>query len=570
MSALRGALGSPTPAEFRVIDLFRGLWRRKLWILGPVLVACALMAVWDLRKAPVYRGSVLGEVLVNEDFTSFEQGEQALREVAGLEIYLDSAPFRADLEAREPEWFGDLSDIGAEVKPDTDIFAIWVDTNTRGAAAPLADAALELVVERSIDEQTALAAEREASFRQRAESLNAEIDALTAEIDALAIRQAQTSAAVEALSPDEEVEVVDGEPVPVDQAAQDAIGDELEELIFTQRSDDNQVALIGRRRNSLIESQQDLLSAAQGQVAVAELATGDFARRSEARAPGGIYSPKLFRDLAGAALAGLAVGLALAMYRTWGERRVRDRRDIEIAAPGLPTIEASGSLGVEAVALAGARSVVDNRRMTIAVVALDVDRSLVHRFLAGLAEAGSPTGWKALVLDTEATTSPGLRQYLAGRKSGAMTLDDVVETGPHGLAQTSWGTDKPSELLLHPTLPGQLKSHLNASYGLLLIPCTDPRHSAAALGYAAMADAVILLAAPGNTELRDLRETVGQLEVVRSTIVGVAIVDDAQGAGSGVAAPLLVVDEDTVRPPRWRNREGVGLAGEDQREVGSR
>jgi polysaccharide biosynthesis transport protein len=513
---------------FGLAELLRVFARRWRWIVGSVIVLLGLALFLSLQQNKVYSASTKLLLRTVADETALITDPNARvaffadRQINNQMQVIESAAVRAVVEE---EFDGDLDvgDVSAEVTQlASDGVELTVKSEDPEVAAELANLYAENYIEYSrnekldsLEQANALLIERTAEVTARREVIAAPITAIDAQI--------QASGSTPALQAERLL-------------LQQELAAELEPL-------DELIALYTRTQETLALS--------------AGLAPSDVAQvLSPATTPGSPDSPKPIRDGAIGAMAGIAIGLALALAREFLDQSIRTTDDLERVLKGryplLGVIPEVSSKEIAVVAGPGSHTVVAEayRALRTSVRFAELDRPIkVLQITSGSAGEGKTTtaanlarmltqaGHRVAVAccDLRRPTihnllgvpgAPGLAEVVVGERQLADAIsqvDSLTYVLPAGASPPN-----PSELLgssRAERVIGALADEMD--YTVIdtppVLPVTD------AIVVSRLADATLVVVRAGGTTRRELDHTIAALEQASAPIIGIVLNRAGQG-----------------------------------------
>jgi capsular exopolysaccharide synthesis family protein len=542
-----------TPTDVRRVA--RVVWRRKAWVILPVLLAVAGSLFMTRRAARVYaaasRVSIAESVqFATVDFAINSSPKSPEREMATQLQIVTSPAVVQGVRDRLGTRARRISSVRATPIGDTDIIGITVQSTDPSVAADGANSFADVYISQRRDRNVAALNDKKKELDTVAETQRQQIADLDAQIASLdkRIAQLQDELGISANPP-----AVPAPPGSPEKRAELA-------TLTTQRNS------LSTQRNDLSASYQTLKTRSQ-QLDVAAAVERDNGAQviAQADVPSKPISPQPRRDAALAAAFGLVLGLGLGFGRDALDDRIRFPEDLERAAPQLSVLASIPKV---------ARSRRKGRRSVIALdapnsAAAEAYRSLrtgiefarthmplevivVTSAVAGegksttavnLAVSLAQAGFKVVLIDGDfrrpalagalgVDAGDGLTSVLLKRNTLDQALQTIPLAGEQSLKLLAPGPvpANPSDVLAWPAV-GAIVDQLKAMADYVIIDTPPVLPLSDALVVARWADGVLLSAHTRVTRRRRLDKALDKME-------------------QGLSAPILGVTLNAVRVGR--------------------
>ena len=507
---------------FGLAELLRVFGRRWRWILGSIVVLTGLALFISLQQEKSYEActKLLLRTPATDTALLTDPNAQvpffADRQVANQIQVIESAAVQS---AVEEAYEGDLSvgDVSAEVSQ------IGSDAVTLCTSSPEPEAAAEL---------TNLYAEKYIEYDQ------------TQTLDSLEAANAQLEARIASVS--EERDAVAAPLTAIEEQIADDPGNtnlQQERLVLATQLQPALDALDNLL--ALYTSTQENLALTQG------LAPTDVAAvLTPAATPSDPVSPKPVRDGIIGVMAGIAIGLALALAREFLDQSIRTSDDLERALKGryplLGVIPEVPAAEIAVVAGPGSHTVVAEayRALRTSVRFAEIDRPMkVLQITSGSAGEGKTTtaanlarmltqaGHRVAVADGDlrrptmhlllgVAPSPGLAEVVVGERALAEAItqvDPLTYVLPAGASPPN-----PSELL-GSTRAERVIAALAEEMDYTVIDTTPVLAVTDSIVVSRLADATLVVVRAGSTTRRELEHTLAALEQASAPIIGLVL-----------------------------------------------
>lgn len=500
------------------------LWRRKLVIIGLTLLVAAAAAAWSLSRSPVYEATaqVLVVPLSTDTVIQTYTGETG---DPRRNLENEVSFFRSDrVRDAAVEELGRPANVRLSTSREADLIEVTGSAGSAKTAALIANTFAQAYVDQRLQSRVEASLQASAIVQAQLDAALAERAALVAPLDDL----------------DAQIAAAETEDVAAALAAQKvAVEDELAPDLA--RAD----ASI-----STLETALDDISLSQ-ELAVA----GQSIVAREATPPSEPVSPQPVRDIAIGLVTGLVLGIAAAFLIDYLDDSIKDRDDLELAAPELPVLgliptldghrrAATDGLITRIEPTAPASEAYRALRTSVQFAALNQElrRLLVTSAvaeegktttIANLAVAHAQAGQRVLLVCCD-WRRPRLHELFGiDNRRGFTSL--LLETGDHRDAiHTVEGLEQlavipsgpippfPAELLMNPRTSERLDL-LSQEADLLLIdaPPVLPVTDAAILSRDV--DGVMLVARHGTTRKRQLQRAVEVLRQAETPVLGTVL-----------------------------------------------
>ena len=507
---------------FGLAELLRVFGRRWRWILGSVVVLTGLALFISLQQEKSYEActKLLLRTPATDTALLTDPNAQvpffADRQVANQLQVIESAAVQS---AVEEAYDGDLSvgEVSAEVSQvSSDAVTLCADSEDPEAAAELANLYAEQYIEYDRDQTLDSLEAANAQLEERIASVSEERDAVAGPLTALD----------EQIANDPTNTNLQNERLIL--AAQ--LQPELDAL-------DNLLALYTTTQENLVLTQG--------------LAPTDVAAvLTPAATPSDPVSPKPVRDGIIGVMAGIAIGLALALAREFLDQSIRTSDDLERTLKGrypllgvIPEVPASE---IAVVAGPGSHTVVAEayRALRTSVRFAEIDRPMkVLQITSGSAGEGKTTtaanlarmltqaGHRVAVADGDlrrptihhllgVAPAPGLAEVVVGERALAEAItqvDPLTYVLPAGSSPPN-----PSELL-GSTRAERVIAALAEEMDYTVIDTTPVLAVTDAIVVSRLADATVIVVRAGSTTRRELEHTLTALEQASAPIIGLVL-----------------------------------------------
>lgn len=492
----------------RDLDLRRFL--QVLWTNGWVVLLSTVMvvvpaAVWANAKTPMYRATaemVLEEKRSEVLFTPSEQQGEPTRAIATEAKRIRS---RAVREAAS-EKLGYQADVETAASGFDNVIEVTAESTDPERAAATANTFVTTYI--ALRRATAIAdiLDAQTEIQRKIDEKQRAIDAINAEVAAAPPSQQQALAQARAF----------------DRAS--------------------------------LENQQKLFRDSVDQLQVnASLNSGGAEMLTPADPPADPFEPKVARTAALALVAGVMLGAALAFVREFLDSRIKNERDLELAAPGLPVLGTVPSVRgwrkvhrAQLVSISDPSSVATEayRTLRASVQFLGVDRPVrviqitspsasegKTTTTANLAVALARAGNRVVVMCCD-LRRPRLHAFFGMSNHVGLTSVLVRDASLTEALQRIHGEDLDLRLLASgpiPPNPSELLSGerfaevlalLRAQTDIVLIDSPPALAVSDANVLASRVDSVMLVVRPGRTTRENLRRTLVALRLVKAPVDG--------------------------------------------------
>jgi polysaccharide biosynthesis transport protein len=510
--------------EFDLRGQLQGLWRRRLLIalVTFLVVGSSVLATW--RQDPSYQGEVrvlLERRSTESLFAETEEPREPARTVKDEMEVIKSEP--VDQAVREK--LGNGTKVAVSQVADTDMVIIKARSGVRTRAAEYARAYAEAYVEFRRSQALADLEVATRSVEKRVNDLQAQIDGL-------------------------DKQITDAVNTQVDAAVRQARGTVVDAGQFLRSEP---VAGMSARRTQLLGQQDTLKQRLDELHLTSELRTAGARIFTTGVVPTVQVAPRPVRNAVIALLAGLVLGVSLALLLEYLDDRIRSKEQLDKLVPGVPVlglipVHSARATGGRLVSLAQPSSPAAEayRSLKTALQFVGVERPpRVLQVTSPNAEDGKSSvasnlavvlargGQKVVLVDGDLrravlhdvfglSNAVGFTSVFLGQVELAGALQPVPDVENLTVLTSGPTPPNPSELL-STKQTAEIFSALQDSHELVVVDCTPVLPVADAVAVSAWTDATVLVAAANSTSRRDLRRALELLRHADAPIIGTVL-----------------------------------------------